>query len=41
MDKLNPETLNVESFTPDETDAMIGMDQNCTGCDSTCGIVWP
>lgn len=40
MDKLNPETLIVESFAPegDSVNLYNGNDMRCTGCDSGCGI---
>lgn len=39
---LNPDALLVDSFdTVDSEIAAIGPQIDCTGCDSTCGIVWP
>lgn len=42
MDKttLDVSALEVESFTTaDSFDS--SNELNCTGCDSTCGIIWP
>lgn len=40
MDKLNPETLTVESFAPegDSVNLYSANDMRCTGCPSGCGI---
>lgn len=38
---LDVNSIEVESFPTVESGSFaIGPDQ-CTGCDSTCGIVWP
>ena len=41
MARLDLSTLEVETFTTDDSADSTGNELNCTGCDSTCGIVWP
>lgn len=38
---LDVEKLSVESFDTTSETQETSNEFQCTGCDSTCGIVWP